>query len=277
MKSIVVLYHRNCPDGFGGALAAYKKFGARAEYVSVDPETLPEEPLAGKRIFIVDTGFPYAVLKRLEAENESVVVIDHHISNKKNTERFPQNVFDNDHSGSVLAWKYFHPKEKMPRLFRHLEDIDLWRWKLPKTREIISALSLLDFSFKEWLPFMRELETKAGTKAIVARGSVVNAYEERLIKRLTERPTPVVFEGIRTYAVNSPVLNSEIGNVLLKKFPPMGIVWREKENSITVSLRSDGTVDVSKLAAKHGGGGHRRSAGFVVRTGEKVPWRSRNK
>lgn len=270
---IVVLYHRNCPDGFGGAIAAYKKFGARAEYVSVDPETLPERPLMGKRIFVVDTGFPYAVLKKLEDENKSVVVIDHHISNKKDTERFPQNVFDNNHSGSVLAWKYFHPGKKVPKLFSYLEDMDLWRWKLPKAREVISALAFLDFSFKEWLPFMRRLETKDGARAIVAKGAVACAYERRLIARLTEHPTLVEFEGVRTYAVNSPILNSEIGNALLLKLPPMGIVWKEKEGNITVSLRSDGTVDVSKLAAKHGGGGHERSAGFILRAGRKVPWK----
>ena len=273
-KQIVVLYHRNCPDGFGGALAAYKKFGSRAEYISIDPETLPDEPLRGKSIFVVDVGFPYAVLKRLEEENKSVVVIDHHITNKKDAERFPQNVFDNDHSGAVLAWRYFHPKKKMPKFFLHLEDMDLWKWKLPKTREIISALSLLNFSFKEWLPFMQKLETKEGLKEIVVRGAVVHTYKKRLIERLTEHPTLVEFEGIRTHAVNSGILNSEIANVLLKKFPPIAIVWREREGNVGVSVRSDGSVDVSKLAAKYGGGGHERSSGFLLRGGKKIPWRS---
>lgn len=272
-KSIVVFYHRNCPDGFGGAIAAYRKFGARAEYIAVDPETLPKEPLRGKTIFIIDTSFPFAVLKRLEGVNKNVVVIDHHISNKKDTERFPQNVFDNGHSGSVLAWRYFHPKKEVPRLFLHLEDIDLWRWKLRGTREVISALALLDFSFEEWLPFIRKLEITEGAHAIIAKGAVVNAYEKRLIERMTERPTLVEFEGIRAYAVNSPVLTSEIADTLLKKLPPIAIVWRERDGEIRVSLRSDGTVDVSKLAARHGGGGHAKASGFLLPPGKKVPWK----
>lgn len=272
-QSIVVLYHRNCPDGFGGAVAAYKKFGRRAEYISVDPETLPDKSLTGKRIFIIDTGFPYAVLKQLEAENESVVVIDHHISNKETLARFPQNVFDNSHSGAVLAWKYFHPGKKMPRLFWYLEDIDLWRWRLPKTREIISALSLIDYNFKEWIPFIRKLETREGKKEIVRKGAVVSAYERRLIERLTEHPLLVEFEGIRAYAVNSPILRSEIGNALLQKLPPLGIVWDEDSKGIAVSLRSNGTVDVSRLALRHGGGGHEEASGFLLSHGEKVPWK----
>lgn len=272
-KDIIVIYHRNCLDGFGGALAAYKKFGKRAEYVSVDPEELPEEPIRGKKVFIIDTSFFYADLKRLEKENESVVVIDHHISNKETLARFPGNVFDNDRSGSVLAWKYFHPGKKVPKLFLNLEDLDLWRWKLPHSREINSACSLLDFSFKEWTPFMRKLETAEGFREVVAKGKVIHAYEERLIERLTEHPTLVEFEGMRVYAVNSPVLGSEIAHVLLEKLPPMSIVWKEKEGGINVSLRSDGSVDVSKLAAKYGGGGHERASGFHLDVGKKVPWK----
>ena len=34
MKTLV-LYHANCPDGFGAALAAWKHFGNEAEYVPV--------------------------------------------------------------------------------------------------------------------------------------------------------------------------------------------------------------------------------------------------
>ena len=41
-----------------------------------------------------------------------------------------------------------------------------------------------------------------------------------------------------------------------------------------VSLRSDGSVDVSKLAAKFkGGGGHKKSAGFSVDDLSKLPWK----
>src|SRR3989344_1169898 len=35
-KKIAVLYHKGCTDGFGAAWAAWKKFGARAEYLGVE-------------------------------------------------------------------------------------------------------------------------------------------------------------------------------------------------------------------------------------------------
>jgi len=33
LKEIVIIYHADCPDGFGAAYAAWKKFGDKASYL----------------------------------------------------------------------------------------------------------------------------------------------------------------------------------------------------------------------------------------------------
>ena len=39
-----ILYHKNCPDGFGSALAAYSYFGNKAKYIPVNyHEPVPSE------------------------------------------------------------------------------------------------------------------------------------------------------------------------------------------------------------------------------------------
>jgi phosphoesterase RecJ-like protein len=43
-----------------------------------------------------------------------------------------------------------------------------------------------------------------------------------------------------------------------------------------ISLRSDGTVDVSEIAKKYGGGGHIKAAGFVLDIGASLPWKELN-
>src|SRR3990167_11323403 len=53
-KEIAVLYHGGCPDGFGGAYAAWKKFGDTAEYIPVKYGNTPPEGLAGREVYIVD-------------------------------------------------------------------------------------------------------------------------------------------------------------------------------------------------------------------------------
>lgn len=92
---------------------------------------------------------------------------------------------------------------------------------------------------------------------------------------INEDALPVEFEGKKTFAVNSSsVFADDIGNKIVKKLSPMAIIWHQNKNGdITVSLRSGGSVDVSKLASKYGGGGHKRSAAFRVQHGEKLPWK----
>ncbi len=273
MKPIVILYHTNCPDGFGAAWAAWKKFGIRAEYVGVNPETLPNKSPVGKEIYVVDVSYPIAVQKKLRRKNKKLVILDHHASNKRDTEFFPENVFDNEHSGSVLAWNYFHPGRKIPLFLRYVEDNDIWRFRLPHARELSPVVFLLDFDFKDWSRFIRRFEDKNGRKEIFKQGRIILGYEGKIIKSVVERATLVKFEGYKTLAANSAILESEIGHLLTKKLPPLGIVWRQRKDQITVSLRSNGKIDVSKLAKKYGGGGHRKASGFGFKAGGKFPWK----
>jgi hypothetical protein len=52
MSKIYTLYHNNCPDGFGSALAAYLKFGDKSEYIGV--KHLPSKTFTSGRGFTND-------------------------------------------------------------------------------------------------------------------------------------------------------------------------------------------------------------------------------
>jgi nanoRNase/pAp phosphatase (c-di-AMP/oligoRNAs hydrolase) len=84
----------------------------------------------------------------------------------------------------------------------------------------------------------------------------------------------VKFEGKKVYAINNSLkrYTSELGGILVKKKAPMALIWYEDEEGLKVSLRSDGTVDVSKIAGKYGGGGHRSASSFIVKNRIK-PWK----
>ncbi|MEK7626725.1 MAG: DHHA1 domain-containing protein [Patescibacteria group bacterium] len=273
MKPIVILYHANCPDGFGAAWAAWKKFGNRAEYIPVNPETLPEKPLKNKIVYTLDMSFKAPIFRKLMRENKSVVSLDHHFSRKKDVEAFPQNVFDNDHCGSMIAWKYFHPGKKIPLFIKYLEDNDLWRFRLPYAKELSSVVFLLEFDFKDWSRFIARFENKKERNKIFEQANNIFAYEQKIAALAVERAALVRFEGYRTLAANSAILESEIGHRLCNKLPPIGIIWRQKKNRINVSLRSNGKVDVSKLAQRYGGGGHKKASGFAFKATGKFPWK----
>lgn len=272
-KKIAVIYHGDCWDGFSGGYAAWKKFGKRAEYFPMKHhEPIPKD-LKNKDIYIVDFAFKEPIMKKLVAANKKVVALDHHISAEKATRMAHEYVYALDHSGAVIAWRYFHPHKPIPRLLRHVEDIDIWKFAIPHTKELMAYMGTVDFDLKAWDRLAREWENPKKYREYIKRGADILRYEDRMVRRLLEGAELAKFEGYKTLVVNSPVLHSEIGHRLSKKLPPIAIVWSEKDHVIKVSLRSDGKADVSQIAQKYGGGGHKAAAAFTFPVGKKAPWK----
>lgn len=273
MKDTVILYHANCTDGFGAAFAAWKKFKDKATYLPVEHQVPPPAGLKGKTIYMLDFCYKAPVLKKLVKANEEVIVLDHHIGVAEDMKAATAHVFQNDHSGSVISWKHFNPGKKTPRLLLHVEDTDIWKFKIPHTREVSAALELVPFDFRTWDKLVKRFESATFRKKFIEKGENIREYQMTVVKRAVLKAQEVKFEGYRTFAANSPVLASEIGHTLVMKHPPIAIIWSQDRKRINVSLRSDGTVDVSKLAKKYGGGGHKAASGFAFPAKFKFPWK----
>ncbi len=279
MKKIVVLYHGDCWDGFGGAWAAWKKFGKRASYIGLNHDGTADKVVSGLRnreIYVIDFSFPEneypEVMEKLVTYNK-VVALDHHISGEKATKLAHEYRYALNHSGATIAWKYFHPKKKTPKLLLYIEDNDLWKFKLRGAKEISSYMQMFNYNFKLFSKLLKTIERPASRKKFIEKGLEILKYQDELISRLLENATLVKFAGYRTLAVNAPIFRSEIGHLLAKKEPPIGIVWYLQSNNIMISLRSNGKVDVSKIAERFGGGGHKGAAGFAIPLGQKLPWK----
>jgi nanoRNase/pAp phosphatase (c-di-AMP/oligoRNAs hydrolase) len=275
-KPIVVLYHGKCPDGFGAAYAAWKKFGDSAEYIPVDHGDPPPKELEGREVYIVD--FCYETAEQMDMLmklTKRLVVLDHHQSVKDFVEAVPEHVYDATRSGSSIAWTYFHPDTPLPRLIRHLEDGDLYRYALPDTRDIFSYLLVLPYEFEAWEVFVRDLEAEASRVELLKKGAAFTEFFNALANMSVERAKKVSFEGYEVlFTATHPAqtMRSYVGNLLYKKLPPFSIVVTAHPNGFGVSLRSDGSIDVSKIAARYGGGGHPGAAGFFVPNGKEMPW-----
>jgi nanoRNase/pAp phosphatase (c-di-AMP/oligoRNAs hydrolase) len=67
--------------------------------------------------------------------------------------------------------------------------------------------------------------------------------------------------------VNSRTLRAPIGHELAERAAfgrAWGLVYRIAGNRVDVSIYSVGDLDVSRVAARFGGGGHRNASGFHV-------------
>lgn len=275
MREIIVLYHADCPDGFGGAWVAHKKFGDKADYVGVHHDLPPPEGLENKEIYMIDFTYPTEIVREMISRNKSVTSIDHHVTREEATKLTKDYLYAVNNSGSVLAWKYFNKDEPVPLLLQFIEDQDLWKFKFPETAPIVTCIDSYDYDFLVWDRLIKEVEDEETRKIFLEKGNLMLKYKDEMIKRIIESNAKVVeFEGYVAYAVNAPhEFASEIGANLIAKKPPLAIIWYEGNDGVHVSLRSDGTVDVSKVAEKFGGGGHKASAGFSLTSLNKLPWK----
>ena len=202
-------------------------------------------------------------------------MIDHHISSKKAVELAPNHIFNGDstHSGAMLSWQYFHPQKKVPLLLLTIEDVDLWRWTLSHSNELSASLRTYKRDFSTWSRIAHDWEKPSTRKKYIEEGSAIRKEQRVQVKSAVDDALLVNFCGHKTYVSNSSMFVSEIGSELVKKFPPIGIIWSQRKDKIVVSLRSNGKIDVSKFAKKFGGGGHKASAAFRLELNQKLPWK----
>jgi oligoribonuclease NrnB/cAMP/cGMP phosphodiesterase (DHH superfamily) len=277
-KEIVVIYHDQCRDGFGAAYAAWKKFGESAWYVPLKAGTDAPTGLTDKELYIVDFSFSYETLAQLREQNRSVVVIDHHISAQAAVTAWPENIFDLEHSGAVLAWRYFHPDTPTPPLLEYVEDHDIWKFALPNNREINAALGLEPATFAAWDSLITRLTDPGELASFIERGATIAAFEDHLVSQLLEYKEWVEFAGHRCYAINiARPYRSIVGHHLAKLSAaaggaPLGIVYYRNQGGVNISLRSEGDLDVAKLAEQYGGGGHVHAASIRVASFADLPF-----
>ena len=258
----VIIYHAECPDGFGAAWAAWKHFGDHATYLPVYHQTLPPDAVVGKHVYTIDYSYPREMVREYAPQALSWTIIDHHPSNEPSLPLSTKHLFDLNHSAAVLSWNFFHPAAPTPKLLQYIEDVDLWRFLLPDTKILQESWGLRDQDFAIWSTMVDDFESDQTRKKYLDEGMVLRKKIDQTRDRLIETAETVEFEGYTCLMVNAPVQVSEIGNQLAKKLPPIGIVWSRRKKKVIVSLRSDGTVDVAKLAERYGGGGLSAAAAF---------------
>lgn len=98
------------------------------------------------------------------------------------------------------------------------------------------------------------------------RGAYILAYSKTVISKIAKNASPRKMGGKDILVVNSPHWMSEIGAALSPKCDFALIWYRDHDGKQTrISLRSHhDDSDVSEIAKKYGGGGHRKAAGFSL-------------
>ena len=254
-----VLYHANCPDGFGAAFAAWKVVGDQALYLPVRHGDHPPDISAQAHVAVVDFSYSREILLAMRENVASLIVLDHHKSAQDQLQGLDFARFDLNHSGARMAWDYWHPGQEFPELLAYVEDRDLWRWALPQSREVSTALHSYPMDFEVWSDLdMNILRTEGGA---------ILRYQNQQISRALSRVREIQLGDHLIPTVNSCLYQSEIGDELCRLYPQApfaGVYYVAKDGRQAWSLRSIGDFDVAAVAANYGGGGHRNAAGFAL-------------
>lgn len=263
--SVLCLYHANCADGFAAALAVrlWLKKNNRlngSEFIAMQYGDDPPNT-RGRDVFIVDFSFPRKSLIKMFDRSESLTVIDHHKTAEAEIGDWEFAIFDMEKSGAMLTWEHLFPEEP-PKLFKYIEDRDLWHWELPHSKEVSAGLRSHPADFDLWETFLDDI----AIARLATDGDAILRYQNQQIESAMNRPIQMMWlGGYYVPVMNNSNLISEIGNQLAEGFPFAAQYFDTTDGVRVFSLRSvPGGEDVSEVAKRYGGGGHKHAAGFSV-------------
>ncbi len=283
----ICIYHDHCDDGFAAAWIIHQKWKGIDFRACSYNQSPPDHDITGQNIIIVDFSFPKPVLEEMAKRAASILVLDHHKTaraglNGLSEVREPtvstvlneftkatSNIlvaFDMEKSGAMMAWEFCHPDKEPSDFIRAVQDRDLWKFELPDTHAIAMYLRSIERDFGAW--GMAEYLYERERNRFLFGAKCIQDFFDLRVRELTRTATLVTFEGYD----NVPLVHlpyafvSETCNALLDIYPdaPFAVGVIDANGKRKISMRSrDERVDVSEIAEKRGGGGHRNAASFT--------------
>ena len=286
--NIYVLYHGNCPDGFGSAWSAHTFLGDKPgiEYIPITYGSELPEIKNGSCIYMLDFSADAETIRKLGEKNR-VVILDHHKTAKASLAEFsilPEEYtvqdekyedltlgvfvrFNMKKSGAMLSWEFFNPTLQVPNLIKYVQDRDLWTRKLKGSREFSSYLRCFDFEFVSWDAINEE--TKEGVDYFITVGKILLTQDQKNIDMICRQAKLIDYNGHKVVVVDATSHWSDVGNDLVEAYPEadyvMSFYYSPKNNILKMSLRCKEEFDVSNVATVFGGGGHPKASGYVLR------------
>lgn len=286
----VIIVHSPCADGTL-AVFAFKHLTHRDELPPI-VRAEPDMPLAklngkyrGGRALILDM-FPSDSVKSVSDYFDSVLVIDHHASNQERFYKFLRDappetsniaiICDTERSACQLTWDHFS-KESHPRpyIIDLMGDRDRYVFVSEEAKLIsnyIFSKNLISLDGFDGIEALAKLEAmdsflQAARAEAAARASIIDTY----LGESTERWLTTKSSVFKVRLMRAPTFDmiSELGHTACKRFDcDFAVMWTlEPTNKFKCSCRSSverKDIDLSKICAELGGGGHAQSASFSI-------------
>ena len=287
--------HHNDADGYMSAKIVSTAQGLNDnDFICMDYTRELDLSLIDKNelVYIVDYSLEPYLMGELLNKTKNVIWIDHHKTAIDKYKDFP-NVdeikgfrFDGI-SATALAWLYMRgltvntgnytkdyyymmtKLEKAPLSIQLINDWDVWNHFKSDTKPFMVALnSEIDCWESPNNSFWYDLY-KSGSfvKELVEQGRVMTKFRDGWASKFRfNYGFTINLEGHKVFCLNLGNANSEYFGDLIDKFDAvMTFCYKGTLNLFNASIYSNGNVDVSEIAKKFGGGGHKGASGFTFK------------
>jgi nanoRNase/pAp phosphatase (c-di-AMP/oligoRNAs hydrolase) len=283
-KPDICVYHGSCDDGFASAWVVHKKWPECRFVPGTYGKPLPkgDMPWIDTNVLFVDFSLKEPDTLKLLNTVKSIIIIDHHKTAEAELKSFVMSwcdcdadlelmlqattsmaLFDIEHSGAMMTWHFCFPGQHPPELIRIVQDRDLWRFALTDTKRISAALRVYPQDFSLWDHLSKNLSNLNEEGAAILRSHSAN------IEKFMNDKFYMPICGYIVPCCNVPYhYASDTAHELLnsdRDAPFAACFFKRGDGKWQFSLRSENDrTDVSEIAKKYGGGGHRNAAGFEV-------------
>lgn len=296
MKTTIV-YHQakpgtDCPDGICAAWVVARAIGGDIEligdsYLNNSEYDRPEYKLpfdfAGKQIILVDFSYPKSILERIAANSKSLTILDHHVSRADDISALSDRIlggYNGAECGATFAWCFFHPEKPEPWFLRHVWRRDTgadgyYDGECPESEAISEAMSSRRRQYgigEAAFPFFDELCRVSETELVAVGMPKISERNEAIQSYLSEwelAPKMIDVLGDRVPLFECPQYlhrnYSMVGSMATRRHQDYPFVAVIAGDPTKISLRSHSQgADVSVIARRLGGGGHRHAAGYSL-------------
>lgn len=297
IKYNYILFHNPCFDGFLSFvllretnLLVQENLYIRG--IAPDIKKCPPN-IKNKNIIIIDLNLDKNILLEILKESKNVLYIDHH-QNKNCEIKHPKLkcIYDDTKCASLLLWENFIKKgrKKIPDVIKYIDDGDRMANLYEETTYFNSGLEV-HYNFEEfgitpegfnkkadlWLPLLKDNKK---VKSLIKAGKHYYLYKHVVTKKS--------LNNFETLELNTPfkkkwkLIVTNIGGFCsklvasqLQQFDSADccIVWYYSvgDKGIRCIIRSKRN-DITWLARRYGGGGHRNAGSFIYKSTNIYDW-----
>lgn len=280
----MILFHHNDPDGRCAAAIVDRfvrdednKYSGIRDFVELNYHTHEfREVLPDERVYIVDYSLPVEIMNEILKVTENVVLIDHHISTKYRIEEYEGCFshycdFDGCKAGCLLAWEFFRgDARRVPAGLRLISDYDTWTHTYsPDSTYFTIGLNLFDCNplstiWDDILELGENPDYSVGDIIKVGKNCV--EFRDSLAKTACDEfGFEAEFEGCKCFVLYCSALRSSLCFGERIDQYDMCVMVVPHGKGCTIRLYSNNVLDVSEVAKKYGGGGHKGAGGFVAK------------